>query len=76
MEWSIIGRAFLIFGAIFFVMGLIFLLFGRVPWLGRLPGDIFIQRGDFSFYFPLLTCLLISFVLTIVINLVIWLLSK
>jgi len=76
MDWSIIGRAFLIFGAIFFVMGLIFLLFGRVPWLGRLPGDIFIQRGDFSFYFPLLTCLLISFVLTIVINLVIWLLSK
>ena len=33
---------------------------GRVPWLGRLPGDIFIQRGNFSFYFPLTTSVLVS----------------
>jgi len=76
MEWSIIGRMLLTFGAIFVVLGLIFLLVGRVPWLGRLPGDIFIQRGEFSFYFPLLTCVVISLVITILVNLVIWLLSK
>ena len=38
---------------------------GRVPWLGRLPGDIFIQRGNFSFYFPLTACLLISALLSL-----------
>jgi len=42
---------------------------GRVPWLGRLPGDIHIQRGDWTFYFPLATCLLISVVLTLLFSL-------
>ena len=45
--------------------------FGR-NWLGRLPGDIHFSRGNFSFYFPLATCLLISVVLT----LILWLFRK
>jgi len=44
-------------------------LSGRVPWLGRLPGDIHIQRGNWSFYFPLATCLIISIVLTLLFSL-------
>jgi predicted phosphohydrolase len=36
-----------------------------VPWLGRLPGDVYIQRGNWSFYFPVVTCLAISIVLTL-----------
>ena len=42
------------------------LLVGRVPWLGRLSGDIHYQRGNFTFYFPLATSLLLSVVLTLI----------
>jgi cobalamin synthase len=38
---------------------------GRIPWLGRLPGDIHVQRGNWSFYFPLATSLLLSVVLSL-----------
>jgi hypothetical protein len=41
-------------------------------WLGRLPGDIHYSRGNFSFYFPLMTCVLLSILLT----LILWLLRK
>jgi len=76
MDWGTIGRMLLIFGAIFVVLGFIFLLIGRVPWLGKLPGDIFIRRGDSSFYFPLVTCIVISVIVTTLVNVVIWLLNK
>lgn len=76
MDWGTIGRMLLIFGAIFVVLGFIFLLIGRVPWLGKLPGDIFIRRGDSSFYFPLVTCIVISVIVTTLANVVIWLLNK
>ncbi len=45
------------------------LVAGRVPFLGRLPGDIAVQRGNWSFYFPLATSILLSLVLTVVLNL-------
>jgi hypothetical protein len=53
-------------------VGLVLVLGGKVPWLGRLPGDIAIQRKHFSFYFPLVTCLLLS----ILITLILWLVSR
>jgi Protein of unknown function (DUF2905) len=46
------------------------MLVGRVPWLGRLPGDIHIERGNFSFYFPLATSLVLSVVLTLLLYIV------
>ena len=45
-------------------------LAGRVPWLGRLPGDIHIQRGGWTFYFPLATSLLLSVALTLIFYLI------
>jgi len=55
------------------VLGVILLvagnLSGKVPWLGRLPGDIHIRRDGFSFYFPLGTSILLSIVLTLVLSL-------
>jgi hypothetical protein len=42
---------------------------GKVPWLGRLPGDIHIARGNWTLYFPLVTCLIISVVLTLLFSL-------
>ena len=47
-------------------------LAGRVPWLGRLPGDIHVQRGTWSFYFPLATSLLLS----VVLSLLFWLFGR
>ena len=48
---------------------MVLVLVGRVPWIGRLPGDIHIQRGNFSFYFPLATSLLLSVVLSLILYL-------
>ena len=68
-----LGKLLLGFGALMVLLGLLLLvagnLSGKVPWLGRLPGDIHIQRGSWSFYFPLATCLLISVVLTLLFSL-------
>lgn len=63
-----LGRMLLIGGGIIAAVGLILLLFGRLG-LGRLPGDILIQRENITFYFPLATMILISIILTIIINL-------
>ncbi len=60
------GRILIYVGVFLVVLGLIVSLAGRVPWIGQLPGDIYIQRERFSFYFPITTCLLISAVLTLV----------
>ena len=60
-----IGKILLILGIVVAVFGGLLLLSGKIPWLGRLPGDIYIQRKNYTFYFPLATGLLISLVLTI-----------
>ncbi|OGK84416.1 MAG: hypothetical protein A2X51_08610 [Candidatus Rokubacteria bacterium GWC2_70_24] len=44
-------------------------LSGKVPWIGRLPGDIYIERGTWRFYFPLATSVIISIVLTLLLSL-------
>jgi hypothetical protein len=66
---SELGRALLIIGAILMVLGLILWLSPKIPWLGRLPGDIVIKRENFSFYFPLGTCILLSIVLSLILYL-------
>jgi len=58
------------FGLLIALAGVVLVLVGRVPWIGRLPGDIHIQRGNFSFYFPLATSLLLSVVLTLLVYVV------
>jgi len=63
-----IGRIPIIIGIIMVVLGLIFAFGGRIPLLGKLPGDILIKKDGFSFYFPVVTLLLLSVVLTLIIN--------
>jgi hypothetical protein len=63
-----LGKMLLIGGAILFAVGLVILLAGRLG-LGRLPGDIFIQRENVTFYFPIATMLIVSIILTIIVNL-------
>ena len=67
------GRILITIGIILVAAGVVLSLFPRFPgWLGRLPGDITFKRGNFSFYFPLATCLLLSAILSFII----WLFRK
>ena len=67
----------LIMGGVFIVaLGLLLTFWSRIPFIGKLPGDIFLQKGDFQFFFPIVTCLVISAVLTLIINLIIKSLGK
>jgi Protein of unknown function (DUF2905) len=67
-----VGKLLIVIGLLITAVGLVVTLAGRVPWLGRLPGDIYIQRGNWSFYFPLATSIVVSLVLT----LLFWLFSR
>jgi Protein of unknown function (DUF2905) len=61
-----LAKILIAFGLLIALAGVVLVLVGRVPWIGRLPGDIHIQRGNFTFYFPLATSLLLSVVLTLI----------
>jgi hypothetical protein len=69
---SELGRALIVLGLVIVVVGVVLVFVERVPWLGRLPGDIHVQRGNWTFYFPLGTSILLSIVLT----LVLWLIGR
>jgi len=64
-----LGKFLIIFGIIAIAVGVFLAAGQRIPWLGRLPGDIFIRKGNFSFYFPLATSIVLSIILTVLINL-------
>jgi Protein of unknown function (DUF2905) len=64
------GWTLLIIGLVLAGVGLLWVLLPSIPWLGRLPGDIRIERDNVRFYFPLMTCLLLSLVLTLILWLV------
>ena len=67
---SELGKILLGFGLVMVLLGGVLLaagtLSGKVPWLGRLPGDIYVDRGNWKFYFPLTTSIIISIVLTLI----------
>lgn len=66
-----IGKILILVGLAVVAIGLIVLLASRLPGVGRLPGDVLIRRDGITFYFPLLSCLILSIILTIVANLII-----
>ena len=61
-----LGKTLLFFGVVLIILGGIFLLVGKLPFSGRLPGDIVIQRKNIIFYFPLGLCIVTSIILTII----------
>jgi uncharacterized protein HemY len=63
---SDLGRTLIFFGLLLLVLGLVLSLAGKLPWIGHLPGDITIQRGRFTLYFPITTCILISVIVSLV----------
>lgn len=66
---SAIGRGLVVLGVVFVVVGLVLSFWPQIPLLGKLPGDIRIERPGFRLYFPIATCLLLSAVLTLLLQL-------
>jgi hypothetical protein len=64
-----IGKSLVFAGIAIVVVGLALWGFASVPYVGKLPGDIYVRRGNFTFYFPLATSILISVIATIVFSL-------
>jgi len=67
-----IGRLLIVMGLILVAVGVIISFAPRIPWLGRLPGDIYIKKDHFSFFFPLTTCILLS----ALVSFILWLLKR
>ncbi len=62
-----IGKILIIIGTTILIVGIIILFAGKIPFIGKLPGDITIRRENFTFYFPIATCIIISVILTLII---------
>ncbi len=69
--YSTIGKSLVIFGVVIIALGLALWFGPKLPFIGKLPGDIYVENksGNVSFYFPIVTCIIISVVLTILLNL-------
>lgn len=64
-----LGRTLVILGVVVAAVGGVLLFAGKVPWFGRLPGDIVVRREHFTFYFPIVTSIVVSLVITLLLNL-------
>jgi len=64
-----LGRTLVIFGIILAAVGLVLMIGPKIPWLGRLPGDIHLRGKGWSFHFPIVTSIVVSIVLTVLLNL-------
>ncbi len=66
------GKLFIFIGLLLVVIGIVFIIGNKIPFIGKLPGDIAIERNNFNFYFPITTCIVIS----IILSLIFWFLGK
>lgn len=64
---SDVGKMLVLIGLAVVDVGTLLWLGPKVPWLGRLPGDITVERPNFRFYFPLTTCIIVSLLLTVLV---------
>jgi Protein of unknown function (DUF2905) len=76
MDLSQLGRVLIAFGAVLLVIGMLFVVGGRIPFLGRLPGDLVFEREGLTIFVPFATMLLLSVILTIVLNVVVRLFDR
>jgi len=67
---TLFGKTLIFVGTLLILIGLIFSLGEKIPYLGRLPGDILIKKENFTFYFPLGTCILLSIIFSIIFYLI------
>lgn len=67
-----LGKSLIVLGLAIALIGVLLTLAGRIPWIGRLPGDIYVKRENFTFYFPLAT----SIVISVILSFILWLFRK
>ncbi|MFH0789998.1 MAG: DUF2905 domain-containing protein [Candidatus Omnitrophota bacterium] len=72
MDTHSLGKILILLGGILIGLGIIFVLMNKIPFAGKLPGDICIQKKNFTFYFPLTT----SIILSVILSLILWLWPK
>jgi len=65
-----LGKILILFGFLLVILGIFVSFFEKIPYLGKLPGDIYVKKGNFTFYFPLATCLVISVILSLIFYLI------
>lgn len=66
MDIEPFGKIIIALGILLVVIGVIIVLAPKIPYVGRLPGDIYIKRDNFVFYFPIVSSILISLILSLV----------
>ena len=64
-----LGKMLILLGVFIILIGVLLLIGEKIPWIGRLPGDIIIRKKNFTFYFPIVTSILISILLTLLFTL-------
>ena len=64
-DFGPLGKMLILLGVFIVLIGLLLLVGEKIPWVGRLPRDIIIRKKNFTFYFPIVTCIVISIVLTL-----------
>ena len=75
-DLSSFGKVLLLFAVVFGLVGLLLIIMGNVPFLGKLPGDLVIRRGGVTIFFPIVTCIVLSIVLTVLLNLIFWIFRR
>jgi len=76
MGFHSFGKLLILWGLILVLAGGLLLLLGKIPHVGKLPGDILLQKRGWSFYFPLTTSILLSIILSIVLTLILSFLGR
>lgn len=71
-DFSNLGKLLIVVGLVVVGIGLVLTFAGKIPWLGRLPGDFFYRGKNFSFYFPLMTSIIVS----IILSLILWFINR
>jgi hypothetical protein len=72
LDGSHLGKILIVIGILLAVIGCVLLLAGKIPWLGRLPGDFFYRGKNVSFYFPLMTSIIVS----VILSLILWFINR
>ncbi|MBT0665967.1 DUF2905 family protein [Geobacter pelophilus] len=67
-----LGKSLIVIGLLIALVGVLLTIAGKLPWIGRLPGDLYIKKENFTFYFPLATSIIVSLILSFIL----WLLRK
>lgn len=68
-EFQSLGKLLIIVGIVIIIVGVFFLFGDKIPFIGKLPGDIIIKKKNFTFYFPIVTSILLSIIVSLIIYL-------